>query len=96
MPAPTSSNNKAVMDVAVELPAFMRFNLYQLNLVRIHLGIYYLSNLVRPNSSRVMDCYINGVLNRLSINKYSWLKVLLSVDAFQIWRKFIPLITFSN
>ena len=96
MPTLAVPTNKAIMDVAAELPSFLKFNLHQLNLVCIYLGTYFFSNLVWPNSSRVIDCYIAGDRDRWSISKYSWPRVSPLPEAFKVWRKFIALVTSSD
>ena len=37
----TTANDKAIMDLAIEFSVFSKFTLHQINLVRIHLEVYF-------------------------------------------------------
>ena len=60
LPSSTSTNDRDIMDVAVSIQTFTKFNFHQINIVRIYLEVYFFSDIVRPNYSRVLDCHIAG------------------------------------
>ena len=76
-------NDKAIMDVAINLSSFSSKELIQINLVRINLEVFFLSDLVRQNTNRITDYYIKGWKDKWSKSSYSWPKVYPSPAVFQ-------------
>ena len=81
LPMPTCSNDKAIMDVALNCTPFSKSQLHQINLVRLYLRIFFLSDLVRPLSSRVTDCYMLGYKDAWSDSKCRWPRINISHGA---------------
>ena len=60
--------------------------------MRLSLQVYFLSDIIRLYSLRVIDCYIVGNANKWSYSKYTWPRLALFPSAIEVWQKFIYII----
>ena len=81
LPKVSYSNDKAIMDVAFQCSYFNRLQLHQINLVHLCLQIYFLSDLICPLSSRVINYYMLGMKDAWLDSEHTWPRVKISRGA---------------
>ena len=55
--------------------------------------MYFLSDLVWPNSIRFLDCYMNGKEDLWTCISFIWPRVVPSPAALEVWKRFMCAIT---
>lgn len=93
MPQAAVPSNISIIDTAIRSRCFSVEQLQQLKLVRIHFQVYFLSDLVRPGSTRALDCCMDGEEDTWTYSSYAWPRVVSSVAVRAVWKKCIRVIT---
>ena len=93
LPTATAPGDQSIIDSAIQSRSFSSMQLQQINLVRVQFQVYFLSDLVRPNSTRVLDCYMNGKEDPWTCSSFAWPRVVPSPAAHVVWKRFMSVIT---
>ena len=59
-PSPSISNDRKIMDISVNIWSFSKFQLQQLNLMRLRIQVRFGSDIIRPSSNRILYCGMLG------------------------------------
>ena len=71
IPNPSSDNYIKIIDLSVWLKTFSTQQIKQINAVRLALQACFISDLLRPRSNRIMDCYWQGSQDKHSKSSYN-------------------------
>jgi len=84
------------MEIAVTSKLFNNKVLHKLNIIRMHLEVIFISDLVEPGTNTIRTNIQQAEQDKFIISKYEWPSTSPTNNAKMIWKQFIVHISFKD
>lgn len=93
---PSSANDVAIVDFAIALKHFNMLQIKQIDTFRLALKSYFISDLLRPRSNAIMDCYWKGSKDKFSKSLFNWPRSVPRIKYVTTWKLFLRAIATAD
>ena len=90
------SNESTIIFKALSLCIFSRDDIHHLNVLRIHLQVIFMSNILQEKTNYIKHCFRVGKRDENKLTKYKWPVVVPSKRSVVIWDRFLRSISAQN